>query len=81
MGPLLALFAAYVVMAFPDGIGVMSARFGMAENASTLVFLWFAILPIAAGRLCGRLGGRPRHRRMMCTETMPFPPLASATMR
>ena len=58
-GPLLALFATYVVMAFPDGIGVMSARFGMAENASTLVFLWFALLPIAAGRLCGRLGGRP----------------------
>ena len=55
----LALFAAYVVMAFPDGIGVMSARFGMAGNASTLVFLWFALLPIAAGKLCSRLGGRP----------------------
>ena len=55
----LALFASYVVMAFPDGIGVMSARFGLDGYASTLVFLWFAILPIAAGRLCGRLGGRP----------------------
>ena len=55
----LALFAAYVVMAFPDGIGVMSARFGLDGNASTLVFLWFAILPITAGKLCGRLGSRP----------------------
>ena len=53
-----ALFASYVVMAFPDGIGVMSARFGLDGYASTLLFLWFAILPIAAGKLCGRMGGR-----------------------
>ena len=54
----LALFASYVVMAFPDGIGVMSARFGLDGYASTLVFLWFAILPPAAGKLCDRTGGR-----------------------
>ena len=58
IGPPIALFAAYAVMAFPDGIGVMAARFGMGSSASTLVFLWFAILPIAAGKLCGRIGGR-----------------------
>ena len=53
-----ALFAAYAVMSFPDGIGVMAARFGMEGSASTLMFLWFALLPIPAGKLCGRMGGR-----------------------
>ena len=53
-----ALFAAYAVMSFPDGIGVMAARFGMEGFASTLMFLWFALLPIPAGKLCGRMGGR-----------------------
>jgi len=45
-------------MAFPDGIGVMAARFGMEGSASTLMFLWFALLPIPAGKLCGRMGSR-----------------------
>ena len=53
-----AIVAAYAVMAFPDGIGVMAARFGMEGSASTLMFLWFALLPIPAGKLCGRMGGR-----------------------
>ena len=54
----IALFAAYAVMSFPDSIGVMAARFGMEGSASTLIFLWFALLPIPAGKLCGRMGGR-----------------------
>ena len=58
MGSPVALFAVYAVMAIPDGIGVMAARFGMVGSASTLVFLWFAVLPIAAGKLCGGIGGR-----------------------
>ena len=57
-GALTALFVAYAVMAFPDGIGVMAARFGMEGTASALVFLWFALLPIPAGKLCSRFGGR-----------------------
>ena len=49
---------AYVCLAFPDSIGVIAERLQLGGFASSLVFVWFALLSIPTGMLCGRFGSR-----------------------
>lgn len=46
----------YAVMALVDGLGVLSARAGLAGISSTLFFLWFLLLPLPVGFACNRSG-------------------------
>ncbi|MBR2940734.1 MAG: hypothetical protein IKC14_05425 [Kiritimatiellae bacterium] len=46
---------AYACLAFPDAIGVVAERLQFGGFASSLVFVWFALLSIPAGMLCARL--------------------------
>jgi len=47
---------AYASLAFIDAIGVLQERLRLEGVASSLVFLWFALVPLPAGALCRRLG-------------------------
>ncbi len=47
---------AYACLAFPDSIGVVAERLQLGGFASSLVFVWFALLSIPTGMLCARFG-------------------------
>ena len=56
--PHIGLLSAFAVMAFADGIGVFAAKLDVVDSVSALLFLWFSLLPVLAGRICGRVGAQ-----------------------
>ena len=53
---LVGVMLLYACMAFPDAIGVVAERLHLENFASSLVFVWFALLSLPAGMLCERFG-------------------------
>lgn len=48
----------YAAMSFPDVLGVVAERLRLEDFASIAVFVWFAVVSLPSGVLCGRIGSR-----------------------